>query len=188
MAKYHIGSIQTWESFFYESIEFSLNHLDAHDLFLIGKEKSYKFIVTYGLHCFAKNDTAYNISIDYPDGRERRMICMERYNASKNLRRIIEDINASIIYQISGEKFFTVERLNDETKNIEPYKVCLAFFKENRLLRIHVTSAFFARTGEGSNNNPVNKKAMSVFKVAMDIDKKPKNAGFPKETQNKCRL
>lgn len=52
------------------------------------------------------------------------------------------------------------------------------------LLRIHVTSAYFARTGEGSPDTPINKKGLSVFKVAMDTQRKPKGQ-CPKEVRNR---
>lgn len=63
--------------------------------------------------------------------------------------------------------------LNSATGLLEPYKVCLAFYREHRLLGIHVTSAYSARTGEGSPDTPINKKGGNIFKVAMDSQRKP---------------
>lgn len=73
--------------------------------------------------------------------------------------------------------------LNNATGLLEQYNVCLAFYRERRLLRIHVTSAYAVRTGEGSLNTPINKKGFSVFKVARDSQRKPKRQ-CPNEVQN----
>ena len=48
-------------------------------------------------------------------------------------------------------------------------KVCICLFRENRLLRLHFTSAFF------DDENKENKqKTQSIFKLAMDLKKAPK--------------
>lgn|GEM_PF-1866665 len=52
----------------------------------------FKFVVTYGLHCFAKDTTAFNIPVVYEDGREMLTICMERYEASKQIRKILTNL------------------------------------------------------------------------------------------------
>ncbi|WP_412461142.1 hypothetical protein ACK2SD_01130 [Pseudomonas sp. SC11] len=52
--------------------------------------------------------------------------------------------------------------LNSATGLLDPYKVCSAFFREHRMLRIHVTDAYFARTGEGSPDTPIKKGAESL--------------------------
>lgn len=54
-------------------------------------------------------------------------------------------------------------------------------------MRIHVTSAFFAIIGEGSDDEPVRKNALSVFKIAGDVEKKPRNSPIPKEARNRQR-
>lgn len=189
MAKYHIDSIQEWESFKHEETTYCLGHLNAHEVTFFGKDGTkYQFVVTYGLHCFTKNDTGHNIPILISDGREEQLVCLERYEYSKRIRRLIENFGEQgiLIYQTATEKFFTISMLNNLTDQLEAYKVCIAVFKENGKLRIHVTSAYFARVGEGSPNTPVRKKGFSVFKIAKDTIKAPrrKNAG-PKEARNR---
>lgn len=102
----------------------------------------------------------------------------------KRLRGMIEKLDVATIYQVQGEVFFTVTVLNTSSGQLEPFKICMAIFRENRLLRIHVTSAFFIRTGEGSPNVPVLRKGFSIFKVAADTRHKP-NGQFPKEVRNR---
>jgi len=185
VAKYHIDCIQNWEPFVHEGTSYSLSHLDAHEITFKGHTTDFKFVVSYGLHCFAKEDTDYNIPVFYKDGRESKRICMERYEASKQIRQIIENLPTMMIYQTTTEKYFTLHMMNSATNQVEPYKICVAFFKEKRLLRMHILSAFFARIGPGSPGVVIPNKPVSVFKIATDTMKKPRNSGMPKEVNNR---
>lgn len=93
------------------------------------------------------------------------------------------------IYETAVDKYFTMRLLNSKSGQEEPYKVCLAMFKEKRKLRIHVTSAFFPRDGkEGSVDNPVNpktRKGFSVFKIAKDVKNASNKRSGPKEAFNR---
>ncbi|MEQ4258921.1 hypothetical protein [Pseudomonas syringae] len=184
MAKFHVDSIQEWESFEHDGVKYDLGHLSSHLVIFKADRKDYEFVVTYGLHCFTKDNSDTNIPYQYEDGRHGQMVCLERYEASKQLKSVVEKLDAATIYHTEGERFFTMSVLNSATGLLEPYKVCLAFYREYRLMRIHVTSAYFARTGEGSPNTPINKKGFSVFKIAMDTQKKPKGQ-CPKEVRNR---
>ncbi|MGE7990847.1 hypothetical protein ACQKPE_07325 [Pseudomonas sp. NPDC089554] len=186
MAKFHVDAIQHWEQFEHAGVLYDLSHLDCHEVrFQKGAGKDpIRFVVTYGLHCFTKDDTEQNIPLKYADGRESRFICMERYEASKQLRGMLEKLAGATVYLTQGESFFTLEVLNSASGEVETFKICMAIFRENRVLRIHVTSAFFARSGEGSPGVPVRKKGFSIFKVAFDTQKKP-NGQFPKEVRNR---
>ncbi|MBA1245573.1 hypothetical protein [Pseudomonas japonica] len=185
MPKFHVDSIQTWPPFEYDGKPYDLSHLDCHEVVFKTHQGEIRFVVTYGLHCFTKDGTEHNISFSYADGRHSQAVCLERYAASKQLRRIIEQLDqGALLYHQEGERFFTLHVQNNLNGVIEPYKVCLAVFREYRVLRIHVTSAYFARTGEGAPGVPVNKKGFSIFKVALDTQKKPKGQ-YPKEVRNR---
>lgn len=181
MAKFHISARTHWQPFEYQGTPLSLNHLDAHEVVFTGIKGSYTFVVTYGLHCFAKDNQPYSIPLTYCDGRETRQINLERYFASRKLRQIIENFDkGKLLYETVTEKFFNIELINDLNGKIQLYKVCMHFFKENRLLRIHVTSAFF-----DTSDKKIKNKAYSIFKVAMDTKKRARNRGVPKEALNK---
>lgn len=185
MPKFHVDSIQQWEPFEHDGVSYELGHLDCHEVVFQKDGEPISFVVTYGLHCFTKDETDHNIPLMYADGRHCQFVCMERYEASKQLRRIIERLGSdAIIYLTQGESFFTLDVMNNSSGVVEPFKICMAIFREYRVLRIHVTSAFFARTGEGSPGKPVNKKGFSIFKVAADTMKKPKGQ-CPKEVRNR---
>ena len=184
MPKFHVDSIQHWESFQHDGITYDLGHLDCHALVFQKQGQPISFVVTYGLHSFTKDGTAHNIPQQYADGRESQFICMERYQASKQLRGLLEKLASTPVYLTQGESFFTLNVMNNMSGEIEPFKICMAIFRENRLLRIHVTSAFFARSGEGSPGVPIKRKGFSIFKVAIDTQKKLKGQ-YPKEVRNR---
>lgn len=185
MAKFHVDSIKHWEPFVYQGKCHDLGHLDCHEVVFQKDGEPISFVVTYGLHCFTKNDTGHNILLEYADGRHSQMVCLERYEASKQLKGIIQNLGlGACIYLTQGESYFTLDVMNNANGEVEPFKICMAIFREHRLLRIHVTSAFFARTGEGSPGVPINKKGFSIFKIAIDTRKKPKGQ-YPKEVRNR---
>ena len=186
MPTFHVDAIQHWEPFEHSGLAHDLGHLDSHAVVFQKEEGKdpFRFVVTYGLHCFTKDDTEQNIPLKYADGRESRYICLERYGASKHLRGMIEKLANATVYLIQGESFFTVDVINNISGEVEPFKICMAIFRENRVLRIHVISAFFARLGEGSPGVPVRKKGFSIFKVAADTRAK-RDGQFPKEVRNR---
>lgn len=179
---HHIQARQLWESFSHKEISYCLKHLSSHEVLFKGNKKDYKFIVTYGLHCFAKDNQQHSISVNYSDGFETRQIDLERYHLSKYLRGFIEKLDSQkiLLYKIAEEKYFTFEHINNLTNQIEECKVCLCIFKENRLLRIHVTSAFFYR-----DVKELSQRGDSIFKIAKDINEKPRKQDIPKEASRK---
>ncbi|MGK3373992.1 hypothetical protein [Citrobacter youngae] len=105
-----------------------------------------------------------------PDARESISVCLERYEGSKQLQHILPNLPSLMLYQTTEEKYFTLQMMNSATNQLEPYKICVAFFKENSLMRIHVLSAFFARTGPGAPGEHIPQKPVSLFKVANIIN------------------
>ncbi|WP_099431230.1 hypothetical protein [Pseudomonas mosselii] len=179
MANYQIEAAQSWQGFSYQNKRYCLDHLASHEIKVKANVKEYRFVITYGLHCFTKCESEFAINYRYYDSRESRLVCDERYEASKALKGIMEGVSEYSYYQTQGIKYFTMQRLNSLSGAEEPYKICLAFFKENRLMRIHVTSAFFVRSGEGADGK-ISRKAVSFYKVAMDTDLNGKGK-IPKE-------
>lgn len=177
MKNFHIKARQHWEAFLHDGKEYCLKHLSCHEVIFEGRKDTFKFIVSYGLHCFAKSEQEHSINVNYADDFETRQINLERYHLSKYVRGIVEELNQhKLLFETTREKYFTFEHINDLTGESEKCKICLCVFKENRLLRIHVTSAFFVRE---KVNIPSN--GLSIFKIALDAKKKPKRHDIPKE-------
>jgi hypothetical protein len=188
LPKFHVDSIQQWPSFEYAGTRYDLGHLDCHEIIFKGRAGDFRFVVTYGLHCFTKNDTDHNIDVHYPDGRHARRVCLERYEASKGLRRLLEQLDqGTLIYQTEGERFFTFRATQDNTGAAWLYKVCLAIFREHRLLRIHVSSAYFVNASDATVALSTDRKGFTIFKIAIDTRKKPKGQ-CPKEVRNRHRV
>ncbi|MEQ6344517.1 hypothetical protein [Vibrio cyclitrophicus] len=186
---FHVDSIQKWESFEFDGSTYCLAHLSAHEIKPKNETMSEKFIVTYGLHCFAKADTGHNISLEYADGRESLPICLERYHASKKIRPLIGQIASQAVHQTTHAKYFSVYAniVNPITEEKEPYKICMAIFKENRKLRMHITTAFFVREGEGSPETPISSQRKCIFDIAKATIKAPRNTTWPKEPNNRMK-
>lgn len=174
--KFHIKAIQEWEDVVHEGLHFDMSHLSASELTVEAKDKTYILIVTYGLHCFTKDDDVYSIPKKVKDSFEERSFNIERYQASKSLKNILSnEITSLSFYQTDEKRNFVIKRHNSITGLDEPYKICTTFFKENRKLRLHVISAYFVREGEGSDSQPItNRKSSSIYKILQDLTKKSK--------------
>ncbi len=92
--KHHIKARKLWESFSHDGVSYCLKHLTSHEVIFKGNKENYKFIVTYGLHCFAKNEQQHSIPVNYSDSFETREIDLERYHLSKYLRGFIENLDS----------------------------------------------------------------------------------------------
>ncbi|MBO2029662.1 hypothetical protein J4734_26240 [Klebsiella pneumoniae] len=115
-------------------------------------------------YCFTKDGTPYNIPFKYQDARESISVCLERYEASKQLQHILPNLPSLMLYQTTEEKYFTLQMMNSATNQLEPYKICVAFFKENRLMRIR-SFGIFARTGPGAGQSLSRKSQLAYLRL-----------------------
>ncbi|MFJ3467093.1 hypothetical protein [Pseudomonas sp. NPDC090201] len=132
MAKFHVDAIQHWESFEHAGTSYDLGHLDCHEVLLrkeAGKDPI-RFVVTYGLHCFTKDDTEQNIPLKYADGRESRLVCIERYETSRQLRSALEKLAGATVYLTQDESFFTMDVMNNASGEVEPSRSAWLFFEK----------------------------------------------------------
>lgn len=181
LKRYHIQAKQHWDAFTYNNKQYCLTHLSAHEVIFKGHKKDYKFVVTYGLHCFAKDNQKHSINYKYSDSFESRQVDLERYHLSKSLKSFIEKLDSQkLLFETAKEKYFTIEHTNDLSGINERCKVCVCIFKENRLLRLHVTTAFFDRV-----QKEVTQKGVSIFKVIIDTERKRRGSPIPKEASRK---
>jgi len=176
--KYQIEAKQEWESFEYNGSEYELCHLNVHEIEVITNNGVEKIVVTYGLHCFTKNDTEYTINVPYTDNRnETRNIDLERYELSKKMRNYINNIKDYKFKHNIDEKYFMFNVENNFSGAEEEVKVIISTFKEKRLLRIHVITCFFNRFKTLESN----KKFVTIYKIIKDMKKSPRNKKIPKE-------
>ena len=112
-----------WKSFSLESDIYDLSHLGAHHAEYLDDRNvdnpiTYKFIVTYGLHCFTKEldglSEKESRSLMYFSPRESRHFNAERYYLSKELPNIIVSLSqkTTLVCHAGHGKFASVKVLD----------------------------------------------------------------------------
>ena len=134
-------------------------HLDAHwteytDNRDINKPITYKFIVTYGFHCFTKalDDVTNEQSnlLMYHAPKESRPFNFERYHLSKQLPDIIKALGeqTTLVCHAGYGNYATV-KVSDSNGVQVDYFVAFKVFREKKKLRLHVVSAYPKYDGIG---------------------------------------
>lgn len=154
-----VKEVASWQNFVRNGEALDLSHLNAHWVEYLDKRDenqpiSYKFIVTYGLHCFTKqlDDISSEGSevLMYNAPRESRLFNIERYTLSKQLPSIIKSLGdrETLVCHAGYGNFATVKVL--EYKDIQvDYFVVFAAFRESKKLRLHIVSAYPLYEGIG---------------------------------------
>jgi hypothetical protein len=141
-----------WRNFSFDGETYDLSHLNAHWVQCLDDRDAerpaiYRFIVTYGLHCFTKEaiDLTEEVSkrLMYIDPRESRHFNFERYALSKNLPDIISALGkpTSLVFHAGYGNFATVKVLDSKGNEIN-YFVVFKVFRESKKLRLHIVSAY----------------------------------------------
>jgi hypothetical protein len=148
-----------WRSFTIEGDVYDLSHLHAHHAEYLDDRNSnnpitYKFIITYGLHCFTKElddlSEEESRSLMYSAPRESRHFNAERYYLSKELPNIILSLSqkTTLVCHAGYGKFASVKALDSNGVEID-YFIVFTVFKESKKLRLHVQSAYHVYEGIG---------------------------------------
>ena len=137
------GKEQHWPAFTCDGITYDLSHLDAHELTFTLKEGSYRFIVTYSHHCFAK-DCPVGTNIDpkwlYPSGNELRNFHVERYELSKKLPALLPNLVTARTYHAGYNAYAFCEVLQGDL--VVYYKVAFVVYRYAKKFRLHIASAY----------------------------------------------
>jgi len=138
-------------------------------------EKSYKFIIEFGLHCFTKapNTRKKETLNDYPrnlyyrDSRETRIFCFDRYRLSFGLPDIAKSVADRQCYNTEKGNFFLIELVDADGQEKE-YEI---YFKVTRsgkgLLRLFIQSAYI-RDAEHDGSQPAKKK-INFYVIAYKV-------------------
>lgn len=151
--------VKNWRNFTLNSEIYDLSHLNAHSVeYRDDRDKNnlitYKFIVTYGLHCFTKEseDLTEEESqlLMYKGPRESRPFNLERYDLSKQLPEIIKALgqSATLVCHAGYGNYAIVKVVDSKGVKVD-YFVVFQVFKESKKLRLHVTSAYPKYEGIG---------------------------------------
>ncbi|MDB9316775.1 heat-shock protein [Nodularia spumigena] len=147
-----VREVIRWRNFTYNSEIYDLSHLNAHWIEYIDYRDEnnpipYKFIVTYGLHCFTKESkelTSEELELlMYSAPIESREFNFERYYLSKELPSIIRSLGekTTLVYLAKNGKFATVKVLDSNGIEVD-YFVFFKAFRESKRLRLHITTAY----------------------------------------------
>nr|WP_176454076.1 hypothetical protein [Erwinia piriflorinigrans] len=172
--------IDKWPTFEHQGQSYLLAHLnDLEITFVQGAtasqpERSYSFVVSFGLHCFTRGANPRNdenlsdfSSFHYSDHRETRIFCFERYRQSFLLPRIAKEISQRKCFNTGKGNFFTIEIVDLEGISRE-YEVYFKVSRESRgKLRLHIISAYIRDNAHGSAQPQ--KKKISFFVIAHNI-------------------
>ena len=137
----------------------NLSHLNAHHVEYVdsrkaSKPKTYKFIVTYGSHCFTKGTEEPSSeelqALMYRAPKESRPFNFERYELSKQLPSLIGSLGAksTLVFHAGYGNFATI-RVIDLDGNEADYFVPFKAFREKKRLRLHIPSAYPKYEREG---------------------------------------
>ncbi len=165
--------VKNWRNFTLNSEIYDLSHLNAHSVEYLdnrdtNKLITYKFIVTYGLHCFTKElqelTNEESQLLMYNATRESRPFNFERYYLSKQLPEIIKALGQSttLVCHAGYQNYAIVKVVDSEGVKVD-YFVVFRVFKESKKLRLHVTSAYPKDEGIGKI------KKVNLFVIAKNL-------------------
>ncbi len=168
-----VGEVTNWRSFTLDGEIYDLSHLDAQwveyqDARDGEKPITYRFVVTYGLHCFAKDSAELSAEksklLMYDGPRESRQFSFERYELSKQLPSIINSLgNKETLVCHAGHGKFAIVKVLDSNGEEVNYFVPFAVFKESKKLRLHVQSAYPV------TESPGRVKKVGFFAIAKNL-------------------
>ncbi len=156
MAFNNVEAVQHWPPKRIDDKRYDFSHLNAQRVSYSvpankdNSEKKYDVIITYSYHVFAKtipemDDAEKQRRMYHYHGEALRPVHDERYELSKKLPNIIQDLLTTKCLHGAKDSFFVVELVNTATKQAEPYEVYFEMFKEMKKLRMHIKTAFVRR-------------------------------------------
>lgn len=154
-----VEEVISWRNFSADGQIYDLSHLNAHWVEYLDdrdKEKliTYRFIVTYGFHCFTKESEELtreqSESLMYHSRQESRPFNFERYHLSKQLPSIVKALseNTTLVIHAGYGNYAAVKVLNSEGVEVD-YFVAFKVFRDKKKFRLHVMSAYPKYDGLG---------------------------------------
>jgi hypothetical protein len=140
-----------WTAFSHKGKQYDLDHLHPKTVNYFQPAKGtnpprgYKVEVIYSLHCFTRGleDWAPNPDLLYSDGRETRIFDFHRYELSRQLPGVIENLMSCKCFHTERGNFFTIKALDDQGNKIE-YEIYFAASKSSKagVINLYIQSAY----------------------------------------------
>jgi hypothetical protein len=173
--------VKRWREFTVNGVTYDLSHLDVHWVeYTDNRDQDnihvYKFIVTYSMHCFAKDQDELTeeerqalMYFAKNPKNEKRPFNLERYYLSKQLPEIIKSLGEASSYVFhAGYGNYATAKIIDADGNEFEYFVAFSVFREAKKLRLHVQSAYPLDTAKGK------RKKVGFFVIAHNLLKNKK--------------
>ncbi|MCU7939909.1 MAG: hypothetical protein KZQ64_08115 [gamma proteobacterium symbiont of Bathyaustriella thionipta] len=166
-----------WAPFVYKGQTYDLSHLHPFNMMVTQDatntqpKREYNVQVFFSLHCFTKSEKGQEqIDTDllYRDNREVRVFDFRRYELSKNLRDIIEDIGRKKCFHTGHDNYFIIELLDQKNNKIE-YEIYFTLSRGKKILNLYIQSAY-SRDGEHRSGHK-KKKPIRFVILAHNIQK-----------------
>lgn len=148
----------SWKAFIHLGVEYDLSHLHPSRIQYVQPaknglpEKTYNVEISYSLHCFSKSrEPGCDPLLNYSDARETRTFDPKRYELSKQLPQIIQELGQRRCMHTGKGNFFVIEVSVPNSAN-EEYEV---YFDIERsptkgMVRLFVQSAYVRDTTHGN--------------------------------------
>lgn len=158
-----------WNDFNFAGTQYCLRHLwpYAHTFTIPAKnknpEKSYTVNVVFSLHCFTRGKKSDDSQLlFYSDNREVRTFCFERYNHSKLLPGIINQLDKGKVFHTNHATYLRLD--NTGPSNYEVY-FTLTKAKQGQL-NLFINSAFLRTIGETQHKGKVSFNILALNTLA----------------------
>ncbi len=158
-----------WAAFTHNDIKYDLSHLHpTKNLYIqAGKdgkpEQKYWVEVCYSLHCFSqKREPIPDTSLNYSDAKETRTFDFTRYELSKQLPNIIQNLHQKKCMHTGKGNFFLIEVIMPNGEKAD-YEVYFDIQRANGKARLFVQSAYVRDIAHGNKTKTTKKISLFVI-------------------------
>jgi len=173
-----------WKPFLFEGVLYDLSHLHPRAVTYrqpaaSGKpERTYSVDIIFSLHCFTrgiKEGEKPDKAFLYRDSREARVFDFRRYELSKNLLAIIEQLHEKKCYHSGKGNFFVVEIITEDGAR-QNYEIYFEASRSSRkgVVNLYVQSAY-VRDEAHKGNRPKKKPIRFTVILFNTLTNKPIN-------------
>jgi hypothetical protein len=173
-----------WRQFEFEGKIYDLRHLHPISIRYEQSAKGdrpalfYNVDIIFSLHCFTRGfqpGEEPETALFYGDARETRIFDFQRYELSKRLPEIIQDLPRRKCYHTGKGNFFPVDIINAEDRSFIEYDIFFTASRSARkkgIINLYVQSAYVRDTEHGSNRPREKPIAFNII-LSNTLNKRP---------------
>ena len=140
------NKVQRWKDCTLEGQEYNFNHLDSkkHTYVHPNRDERYEIYFTFSHHVFTRGlkptDRADAVNL-YPYDKDRRIFDEVRFELSKNLPEIIENLPEQFCYHGGYSRYCSCKIYQEDGAEVQ-YKIIYRAWKKSGKMRFHIESAY----------------------------------------------